>query len=34
MRERSELIFKVICGLIGALVIYRFGVALVHINPL
>src|SRR5258708_34115044 len=34
MFERSEFALKVICGAVGALVVYRLGLAVVHINPL
>src|SRR5579859_3926630 len=34
MFERSQRALKVLCGVLGALVLYRLGLFVVHINPL
>lgn len=34
MLERSELALKIVCGAVGALVLYRLVLLIVHINPL
>ncbi len=34
MLDRKELVLKIVCGVVGALVLYRLVLVVVHINPL
>jgi len=34
MRERSELIFKIVCGVLAGLLLFQFVRLVIHSNPL